>query len=418
MNILIIDDMLVPESSGAENCRRAVFCRLVEENRKRRNFLCREFSRLGANVLLARLRLCKKDSPETFEYCEDMGTSQVFVGLPSKAKGGLRLKELFCFNSLLTENGPSLGGLFTPDAVIAAGVLPGAVSAAAKIAETSGAVLITELSCSPAELLVRLRMASSINPMLKVLNRSCEGALRKSDAVLGFFPDAAKKFGGAHGFYPMLYPAPVLAEGPSEKAKMQREALLAFGEGGTFVLAFGDELENGRSIAELISTVGGFGDKFALVFPFGGAEKAFFKRFVAEKGITNVFFMEECEKAEAPFILSAADGIFLSESEFIKGSASESEGFFTALLAGRPVIACAEHNADFFRKAGGAIITKPRRKDSIRLGISTLLDMAESDRDILGRACRDFAEKNSPEAFARDYYSLIDNLVKQKEIKK
>ena len=46
------------------------------------------------------------------------------------------------------------------------------------------------------------------------------------------------------------------------------------------------------------------------------------------------------------------------------------------------------------------------------------MDMTEGDREILGLSCREFAEKNSSEVFAKDYFSLINNLVKQKEIKK
>ena len=42
----------------------------------------------------------------------------------------------------------------------------------------------------------------------------------------------------------------------------------------------------------------------------------------------------------------------------------------------------------------------------------------ETDRETLGRANREFFEKNSLQNFANDYFSLIDNFVKQKEIKK
>ena len=89
-----------------------------------------------------------------------------------------------------------------------------------------------------------------------------------------------------------------------------------------------------------------------------------------------------------------------------------------ALGAQKPVVAASEHWADFFRKAGGVIITKPRRRDSITLGIKTLLGMSETDRETLGRSNRDFFEKNSPENFAKDCFSLFDNFVNQKEIKK
>lgn len=415
----MIDDSLLPEKAGADSSQKAIFCRMMEENYRRRLFLAKEFSRLGANVLLARLELCPKGSAEAFEFRENGGISQLFVKVPSSAKGfGLHIKELIRFSAMLSDNFASLSGLFLPDAVICGGVLPFCASAAAKIAEAAGAVLITELSCSPKELLVKLGLFSVFNPVLMLLKRGTNTSLDKSEAVLGLFPDAQQVFKGTRNHYPMNHPAPKEPEKPSQKAKEQREALFALREGGTFVLAFGGSLEAGSSAEELISVCSGFGDKFALVFPSGGTKQPFYKKFVAEKGITNVFFIDGVGREDLPFVLSAADGIFLSESDFIKGSASDYERFFSAFLAERPVIACADKYADFFRKSGGTVIIRPRHKDSIRLGIKTLMDMAEGDREILGLSCREFAEKNSPEAFAKDYFSLIDNLVKQKEIKK
>ena len=92
--------------------------------------------------------------------------------------------------------------------------------------------------------------------------------------------------------------------------------------------------------------------------------------------------------------------------------------FFLAFNAQKPVIASSEHWSDFFRRAGGVIITKPRRRDSISLGIKTLLSMNETDRETLGRFNKAFAEKNSLKNFAKDCFSLFDNFVNQKEIKK
>ncbi|MBQ7875323.1 MAG: hypothetical protein IJ306_09265, partial [Oscillospiraceae bacterium] len=240
----------------------------------------------------------------------------------------------------------------------------------------------------------------------------------KSEAVLGLFPDAQQAFKGSRNLYPMNFPAPFEPKKPSPGAKELREALSAFREGGTFVLAFGGSLDYASSAEELVSVCSAFGDKFALVFPTGGLSEPALKKFVGEKGITNVFFIDEVDPKELPFVLSGADAVFLSENEFIKGSASEHERFFSAFLAGRPVIACADKYSDFFRKSGGTVIIRPRHKESIRLGIKTLMDMTEGDREILGLSCREFAEKNSSEVFAKDYFSLINNLVKQKEIKK
>ncbi|MBQ5897040.1 MAG: hypothetical protein IIW81_01095, partial [Oscillospiraceae bacterium] len=154
------------------------------------------------------------------------------------------------------------------------------------------------------------------------------------------------------------------------------------------------------------------------VFVTEGTKKPYLKRFIAERGITNVFFTEESSRDEIPFILSGADGVFVSESDFGKGVFPEEKNFFEAFGAQKPVIAASEHWAEFFRKAGGAIIVKPRRKDSITLGIKALLNMSETDRETLGRANREFFEKNSIQNFAKENFSLFENFVKQKEIKK
>ena len=44
--------------------------------------------------------------------------------------------------------------------------------------------------------------------------------------------------------------------------------------------------------------------------------------------------------------------------------------------------------------------------------------MSETDRETLGRANREFFEKNSIQNFAKENFSLFENFVKQKEIKK
>lgn len=419
MNILIIDDLLLPEETKAVSSKKALFYRAAAENSRRRFFLAKEFSKKGANVLLARLRLCFSEAPLSFEYSEECRISVLTVRISAKQSGRfLRLPELFSFSSALSENSPSLSGLFRPDAVIAGGLLPFSVSAGAKIAEGSNAVLITELCCFPKEVFKNLGLCSPLDPVLAFLKKSTFASFEKSYAVLGLFPLAAQKFSGAHNLYPMVLPSPVSGDKPSESALEKAEMLSSFREGKTFVLAFPGELEEGYSIEELILSAGTFGDKFALVFLSEGRKKPFFKRFVAEKGITNVFFAEGISKSDLPFVLSEADGVFVSESDFGKGVFPEEEGFFRAFLSGRPVIASSEHHADFFRKSGGTIITKPRRRDSITLGIKTLMSMTENDRETLGRSNREFAEKNSPEKFADECFSLFDNLVKQKEIKK
>ena len=419
MNILIIDDLFVPESAKANSSEKVLFCLSAKENFERRVLLAKEFEKLGANVLLARFSLSKTDVPPSFEYREEGGVSQLFVKIPVRRnKNFLRLSELFSFATVLLENAPSLAGIFEPDVVISGGVLPFSFSAGAKIAECSNAVFITELSCLSAEVLKRFRLSSVFNPVLTFLKKSTAMAFPKSHAVLAFFPKVSQRFFGAHNLYPAVFPSFPEPEIPSEKAVFLKNRLSSFSEGKTFVLAFCGEIENGFSIEELILSAGTFGDKFTLVFVTEGSKKPYFKRFVSEKGIKNVFFTEECSREELPFILSGADGIFVSESDFGKGVFPEEQNFWNALGAQKPVIAATEHWSDFFKKAGGAIITKPRRRDSITLGIKALLSMGEADRETLGRANRDFFEKNSIQNFAKENFSLFENFVKQKEIKK
>ena len=419
MNILIIDDLFVPESAKANSSEKVLFCRAARENSLRRVLLAKEFEKLGANVLLARFSLCKSDFPLSFEYREEGGVSQLFVKIPAKRKQNfLRLSDLFSFSTALFENSPGLSGIFEPDVVIAGGVLPFSFSAGAKIAECSNAVLITELFCLPAEVLKRFGLCSALSPVLTFLKKSTAKAFLKSHAVLGFFPKVSQKFPCAHNLYPAVFPSLLEPEMPSEKAFSLKNRLSSFSEGKTFVLAFCGEIENGFSIEELILSAETFGNRFALVFITEGSKKPYFKRFVSEKGIKNVFFTEETAKEELLFILSGADGIFVSESDFGKGVFPEEQTFWNALGAQKPVIAASEHWSDFFGKAGGAIIVKPRRRDSITLGIKALLSMGEADRETLGRANREFFEKNSLKNFAKENFSLFENFVKQKEIKK
>ena len=102
MNILIIDDLFVPESAKANSSEKVLFCRAARENSLRRILLAKEFQKLGANVLVARLLLCKSDLPLSFEYREEDGVSQLFVKIPGrKNKNFLRLPELFSFGTAL-----------------------------------------------------------------------------------------------------------------------------------------------------------------------------------------------------------------------------------------------------------------------------------------------------------------------------
>ena len=265
MNILIIDDMLLPEEQKADSFQKKLFLQFSKENKTRRILLAKEFQKLGANVLLARLELSKNEIPVSFEYRESEGISQLYIKISAKQKiRFLRAKELFCFGTSLFENAPGLSGIFKPDVVISGGILPFSVSSGIRIAEISDSVFITELFCLPSEGTKRFRILPKISPVLAFLKKSISSAFIKSDAVLGFFPKAAQSFSGAHNLYPMVLPGIPEKEKPSEEAFFLREKLRTFGEGKNFVLAFYGKLEEGFSIEELILSAANFGERFSL----------------------------------------------------------------------------------------------------------------------------------------------------------
>ncbi len=414
----MIDSDILPDKTPDSPEKKEIF-RLIDENRKRRILLAKEFSSYGANVLLIRPELCFPSDRSPFEFSEENGISLLTVRINSKRRGKLLpLKESLLFSGALFDNSSCLSGIFLPDAVILGGSFCFCAGSGTKIAEESGAVLVSELSSFPKDILPRAGICFGTSPMLAVLKKSSYTAAEQSDAVLGFSPEIKKRFSGAHGFLPMDIPCTENKKEPSSDDFSLYEKLFAFKEGGTFVLTCPVFSKNDPSVEKLISVCGGFDGKFALVLLSADIDMRSYKRMVSEKGITNVFFLEGAKKQALPFILSASDGIFLYENKFIKGSAPCQPDYFSVFSSGRPVVAEAEYWTDFFRSSGGSIITKPRNKESLRLGIKALMDMSSSDRDILGNANREFFEKHSFENFAKEYFLLLDNLVKQKENRK
>lgn len=419
MNILILDDLFLPDRAKVKTSPQAIFQSAAADNLKRQTLLAKEFQKLGANVLITRLVLCKSDLPLSYEYSEIDAVSFLSVKLPTRQSSMFfRTNELLKFALSLFENAPSLAGIFKPDIVFCTGVLPFTVLAGEKIATSSDSVLVTQLSALPAELVKGLKLYKSFAPVLKHLKLSTETAISKSTAVLAAFPRAQEKLFRAQNIYPTVLPSFFEEKPPSERALLYKEILSGFGDGDTFVLAFCGELEDGFSVEELILSAAKFKDKFALVFPFGGTKRNFFKRFVAKRGITNVFFPDPFPNDELETVLSSADGIFVSESTLSKGLIFENYRFWNALGAQKPVIAASEYNFEFFKKAKGVIITKPNRVDSITLGIEALLNTSESERQALGCSNRKFYENNSLQNFAKEVFRLFNNLVDQKEIEK
>lgn len=411
----MIDPDALFEFKKSASFEKSELFRIVFENRKRRLCLLKEFSDFGAEVFLVRPKICAFEEGPLFEFSSKDGINRISVRIAKKSKSAVPFGEILKFCAAVSENSSALAGLFSPDAVICGGTFPFAFSAAKKIADENSSVLITESYCDPKKLLRRTESVSALSPVLTVLKKAFSLSFEKSDAVLGFFPDVKKDFFETKNLFPLELPSVFYENPPCERSKELFEKLAAFREGKTFVLVSALPLEDCFSMGELITAASLFEKNFALVFCSAGTKEGFFKKFVSENGIKNVFFLDAIPDGDEAFVLSAANAVYLSENGALKGCAFESERYFSALFAEKPILAAADVFSDFFKKTGGAVITKPRSKESLRLGIKALLEMSEADRNVLGLSNRSFGEKHSFKNFAKEYFSLIDNLVKQKE---
>ncbi len=383
MNIIMVDSLLFGKGT-------------FPEKREYIEKTAGEFRSLGVNLLLIRAEYSEN---EGFCLSEKNGISEVVIGV-KKSKS--YFKAVSRFNELLCKNAASLAGFFKPDCVIFTEdnfiSFPGAF----QIADASKAVLLTESFCFP-------KTAFGLSPWGLAFMKEQKRAQKESSAVLGFYPNAQKELRGARRFYQMEMPFSK-PEFIPDKAISQKETLASFREGNTFVLAFASPCEKGFCAEEVITAFSELSDKFALVFVNFGAQKESYRRFAAEKGVTNLFFLEESAKKDLSFVLKGADGVFISENTLQKGNICEHQNFYKALAAGKPVVAAGEKNSEFFRKSGGIIITKPHQKESIALGIKTLLKMSTEDREMLGEACKNFAGKNTYRKHCEDLLALIHDL--------
>ncbi len=387
MNIIIVDPLLFGE----------VFSGKGEYIEK----ISREFLLLGANLLIIRAEYRGENEDLAFRFRERNGVSEVLIGV-KKTGEKMPFRSVLEFNSSLMKNSAGLAGIFKPDCVIFTEENFLSFYGAQSLAKAGNAVLITKSFCAPKRLF-------PFGMKLFLSKRAMARAQKESAAVLGFYPHAQKSLKAAKRFYQMRLPY----EKPrsfSEKAVSQRETVASFGEGNTFVLAFASPCEKGYCAEEVITAFGELSDKFALVFIRAGAQRAAYRKFVAEKGITNVFFLEETAVNDLPFVLKGANGVFVSENSLKKGEICEHREFFSAVAAARPVIAAVSENADFFRESMGAIITKPHQKESIALGIKTLAQMSTEDREMLGACCENFALSTNYKKHCEELLALIQEL--------
>lgn len=419
MDILIIDDGLgFSRNSARPSPQRSLFSALAEESLRRHLALAGEISKMGENVLMIRaLPEPMAEDAGSFEFRDEDGVSQLIIRVREGGAGSLLpLKGLWSFCSLISANAPGIAGLFKPDAVICASPLPLCVFAGTKIAELARCVLITELSCSPAGLLRGLRLCPALSPALLVLKRSVSAAFEKSAAVIGLYPEFFRESAGRNNALWMLAPAPKETDAPSKGAKLLRASLSVMGEGGSFTLCYCGPVQKGLSLDLLVRAAPGFGQRLSVVIIGDGACKTALRRLSRECGASNVTFCDGIPEEEVPFVLSAADAVFVPENAVLKGFASEQEGFFRSLLAGRPVLAAAEKNSDFFRRCGGALLVSPPDEGGAAAAIQSLLAMSEGERELLGARCKSFARLHLAAPSAKALLTTIDNLVKQKEI--
>ena len=419
MNILIIDDGLgLPEKASLPSPAEEVFESLAAENFRRHLAFAKEISEMGDNALVIRAvpELMKEDAG-IFEFREEEGVSHLIIRVGESRRGArLPFKGYLDFYNLLTSNAAGITGLFKPDAVIAGSLLPFGVFAGAKMARLGGCVLITELPCSPAELLRKLRLASPVSAVFPVLKKAVNAAFEKSDAVVGLYPEFFREFTGQRNALQMLVPAPPEPNSRSEDAKLLKASLEAAAEGEVFTLCFCGEVRKGLHLEELIKSAAGFDKKLSVLIIGGGNYKTTLRRIARESGATNVTFCDGIPREDIPFALSAAGGIFASENDMLKGLAFEHGEFFRALLAGRPVLAAAEKNAEFFRRCGGAVLASPPSAENIAAAIKELTAAKEGERELMGFRGKSFAKLHLPDSFSKAYRTAIDNFVKQKEI--
>lgn len=412
MNILIIDDGLLPFYESKSPNKKAVFqCAL--ENTQLNRELAKAFSVLSNNVLLITSSEEGTLLPKHFEYSGEDGFLTLKAVLAEKEEKSIFLSHKYLeFGKLLEQNSAALAALFKPDVILCSSLFPFSVSAAKKLAEMSGAVLTAVLPCSYRSVMKSMGLACLQNPVLTVLKRRADRALLKCNAVFGYYPQVLSDCSMAMPIVPP--PIPVTAV-PSAEAVLVHDSIATFSGGGIFTLCGCGRLSPNRSIEALITAVKGFGKRFILAIVGGGEYKSTLRRIAREQGVTEVCFYDGVPDEDIPFVISAADAAFVSESSLCKGCFPEYSDFLQVFSAKKPTIVAAEENADFIKSCGGAIVVKPNDCNSIRDAITKLMSAPYSQRQILGNLCGEFALAHNFETFSKGFLSELDNLVLQKE---
>ena len=386
MNILIIDDGLLPfDKNSAKAFGKAELLRLEREHRVLNRELARAFAARAQNVLMVSAAEDGAAAPGHFEYSGEGGVLTLAASV--EGKGGKRrfaFSQYTNFCRILRQSAAVICGLFKPDAVIFSSFTPFCAASAEKIAEISGAVLIAAEPCSFSELSRRLGKVRCSSPVLTVLKRKSACSLQRA-AVFGYYPKLLQDHCGGR----LIAPPPI------------------YSGGEIFTLCFCGRLVPGLSLTALITAAGKIGGRFVLAIVGGGEYKSELRRAARECGANNVCFYDGVPEQDIPFVLSAADAVFASESSVICGAAAEYADFLRAFAAGKPTVAAAAANAAFVKECGGAVLAAPENAESIAAAISAIAAADGETRRLLGAACGDFAAKHSFYGFAEGFLAAV-----------
>lgn len=415
MNILIIDDGLLPFCKDKSPNKKALL-RFALANSRFNRELAKAFSAFSHNVLLVTSSEEGNYTPKHFDYSGEDGFLLLKAAINfGEDKSLFHSLKYYEFCKLLNKNSAALSALFKPDVVLCSGVFPFSLVAAKKLAEISGAVLTAVLSCSYGSVIKSLGLISSADPVLTVFKRRADRALLKCDAVFGYYPQLPADFPSA---VPLVPPHIPINTAPSAEAILVHDSIAAFSGGEVFTLCYCGKLAPNLSMEALISAIKGCGKRFILAIVGSGEYKSTLRRIAREQGVTEVCFYDGVPDEDIPFVLSAADSVFIAENSLCKGHFAEYSTFLQVFSAKRPTIAAAEKNADFIKNCGGAIIAKPNDRGSIGNAVMGIMSASHEQRLFWGKLCGEFAEAHNFNTFSKEFLSELDNLVLQKEKQK
>lgn len=403
MKIIIISEGETDFPKTIASLEESALARLSKDNLNRVELLCSGLSECGCEVLLIRAKPTEKPSG-SFELT-DSGRFKTLYIETGKSKPGVRLpiKEYFDFSAVLSEKAKKLLRLFTPDVIIYSALFPFCNSAAEKLAELSGAVLITELPCSTAKLTQKVKFPFFDTLLAPVLKKGMTSALQKSRMLVSYYPAAKSEFPEHDRFWERHFPFSLPQTEPSEAAKALYDELSAF-KGNGFLLIYGGAISEGLRLEELAAAFAAFGEKYRLALIGDGSYNAVLKRFCREHNAENVFFFGGIPKEELSFVFGAGDAVFVSENKLSEGAFPVPEEVFYALASGKPVFAPTK---DF---SGIKPIERLAELSEISRKLDSLTHKSTEEASSAEKTRTQFAADNTTEKYIKAYYDKISNL--------